>query len=104
PVHHSGRKVDGVSGPEPARGQLTVDRAVLDVCLAGDQADGLFLVLVVLQAEGTTGIHVNDLADVLALVCGEDLLETPGLALLLGAVDPRLPVSGHPWPPCVNRV
>src|SRR6266851_6776264 len=92
PVYRPGQKVDRVSRTEPAHGQLAPERTVLDIGLAGDQADRLFLVLVILQAQRVPCGNVDDLAHVLALGGGEDLLMPPGLALLLRAVDRGLRV------------
>src|SRR5258706_5982825 len=94
PVYCPGQKVDRVSRPEPAHGQLAPERTVLDIGLAGDQADRLFLVLVILQAQRLPCCHVDDLAHELALVGGEDLLMPPGLPLLLRALDRGLRIRG----------
>src|SRR5260221_7324511 len=95
PVYRPGQKVDRVSRTEPAHCQLAPERTVLDIGLAGDQADRLFLVLVILQAQRVPCGHVDDLAHVLALGGGEDLLMPPGLVLFLRAVDRGLRVRVH---------
>src|SRR5258707_11853486 len=95
PVYRPGQKVDRVSRTEPAHCQLAAEGAVLDIGLAGDQADRLFLVLVILQAQRLPCGHVEDLAHVLALDCGKDLLMPPGLVLFLCAVDRGLRIRVH---------
>src|SRR5262249_54609090 len=79
--------MDGVARNEAARGQVAADRAVQHVGLAGDQADGLFLALVILQAERLPRSDVDDLADILAFQAGVDRFVSPGLGLLLRAIQ-----------------
>src|SRR6266851_6478789 len=95
PMYSPSREVNRVSRTEPAHCQLAAEGAVLNIGVAGDQADRLFLVLVILQAQRLPCGHVEDLAHVLALDCGKDLLMPPGLVLFLCAVDRGLRIRVH---------
>ena len=75
--------------------ELAADLTVLDLGRAGDQGDRFFFVLVILQAQRLPGVHVNDLANILAVLGGEDLLMAPGLLLPRRLVDLRLLVASH---------
>src|SRR5712692_1966778 len=81
------RQVDGVARTESLLGQLVGRRAVQHQCIAGQHADGLFLLPVILQAQRMPGLDVDDLSDVFSLHGSEDQLVPPWLVLPAGTVN-----------------
>jgi hypothetical protein len=73
--------VDGVAWTKPALGELIDVWPVLEERLAGQHADGLVLVPVVLQAQRVPGPHLDDLSRVQSVDGSEDELVSPRFVL-----------------------